>query len=243
MSADDIFTKENLFFYLGELAKEYRRLNGRKVKAEIILVGGAAVLSSYGFRDQTMDVDALIYASESMKEAINHVGDMYHLPNGWLNSDFRKSASYTDKLYACSEYVCTKANILDIRTVRGEYLIAMKLASGRIYKKDLSDIVGILSEEKKAGKTIDFPMIDKAVKELYGSWEKVNDYSRRVLEAALTRPDLEKQFELQRAEEQRSRETLREIIQTKHSALKTADVNELIAEARKMKKERGEDTP
>ena len=241
MSADDIFTKENLFLYLGELAKEYRRLNGRKVKAEIILVGGAAVLSSYGFRDETMDVDALIYASESMKEAINHVGDKYHLPNGWLNSDFKKSASYTDKLYACSEYVCTKANILDIRTLRGEYLIAMKLASGRTYKKDLSDIVGILYEEKKAGKPIDFPMIDKAVKELYGSWEKVNNYSRKVLEAALTKPDLEKQFEQLRAEEKRAREALREIIQTKPSILKTADVNDILAEAKKMRESTSED--
>ena len=46
MSAENTITKENLDFYLRELAKEYRKLIGTKVKAEIILVGGAAVLAN-----------------------------------------------------------------------------------------------------------------------------------------------------------------------------------------------------
>jgi len=65
------FTKDNLDTYLKELAKEYRRLNGTAMPAEIILIGGAAILANYGFRDMTCDVDAVIHASSSMKEAIN----------------------------------------------------------------------------------------------------------------------------------------------------------------------------
>ena len=35
MSSDIIFTKETLDFYFKELAKEYKRLNGSKMKAEM----------------------------------------------------------------------------------------------------------------------------------------------------------------------------------------------------------------
>ena len=99
MSAENTITKENLDFYLRELAKEYRKLSGTKVKAEIILVGGAAVLANYGFREMTVDINAIIEASGTMKDAINRVGDRYGLPVGWLNADFRRTASYSDKLY------------------------------------------------------------------------------------------------------------------------------------------------
>lgn len=40
----------------------------------------------------------------------------------------------------------TFANILQIRTVSAEYLVAMKLMAGHQYKNDLSDIVGVLIE-------------------------------------------------------------------------------------------------
>lgn len=91
MSSDTAFTKENLDACLSRLAKEFRKLNGNKVPAELILIGGASVLINYGFRDMTYDIDAIIRASSSMKEAINHVGDEMGLPNGWLNSDFTKN--------------------------------------------------------------------------------------------------------------------------------------------------------
>jgi hypothetical protein len=47
------FSKENLDACLKELGKEFRRLNGTAMPAEIILVGGASVLANYGFRDMT----------------------------------------------------------------------------------------------------------------------------------------------------------------------------------------------
>lgn len=81
--SSDVFTKENLDIYLKELAKEFRKLNGKTMPAEIILVGEAAILTNYGFRNMTTDIDAVISASSAMKEAINHVGDKYQLPNGW----------------------------------------------------------------------------------------------------------------------------------------------------------------
>lgn len=70
MSVDIAFTKDNLDVCLSKLAKEFRKLNGTKVPAEIILIGGAAALANYGFRDMTYDIDAIIRASSAMKEAI-----------------------------------------------------------------------------------------------------------------------------------------------------------------------------
>ncbi len=90
-----VFKKDNLDFYLKELAKEYKKLVGKKMPAEIILIGGAAIVESYGFRDMTTDVDAIITASSAMKDAINLTGDRFNLPNGWLNMDFQKTAAYS----------------------------------------------------------------------------------------------------------------------------------------------------
>ena len=80
----------------------------------------------------------VIHASSSMKDAINRVGDKYGLPNGWLNTDFMRTGSYSKKVDEVSEYYKTYSNILQIRTVSAEYLIAMKLRSGRKYKNGLT---------------------------------------------------------------------------------------------------------
>jgi hypothetical protein len=45
MSIEKPFTRDNLNDYLKALAKEFRRLNGSKMPAEIILIDGAAVLA------------------------------------------------------------------------------------------------------------------------------------------------------------------------------------------------------
>ena len=70
MLSDKRFTKENLDTYLKELAKEFRKRNGKDTPAEIILIGGASVIINYGFRETTYDMDAIINASSSMKDAI-----------------------------------------------------------------------------------------------------------------------------------------------------------------------------
>lgn len=48
MSSDAPITRENLNKYLKELGKEFRKINGKAASAEIILIGGAAILVNYG---------------------------------------------------------------------------------------------------------------------------------------------------------------------------------------------------
>ncbi len=176
------FTKDNIDTYLKELAREYRKQAGEKTPAEIVLIGGASVLINYGFRNMTTDIDALIQASSAMKDAINRVGDRYELPHGWLNADFTHTASYSPKLPQFSVYYKTYANIVTIRTIEAEYLIAMKLRSGRQYKSDLSDILGVLAVHEKRGTPINMTQIRNAVSDLYGDWEMLPETSRAFIE-------------------------------------------------------------
>lgn len=178
MSADKPFTKENLDNCLKELAKEFRKKNGNKVPAEIILIGGASILINYGFREMTYDMDAIIKSSSAMKDAINTVGDRLGLPLGWLNTDFVNTDSYTPRLTGYSKYYKTFSNILQVRTVSSEYLVAMKLMAGRQYKNDLSDIVGVLIEQEERGDALTLDRIKKAVVDLYDYYDKIPENSR-----------------------------------------------------------------
>ncbi len=54
--SSNTFTKENLDIYLKELAKELRKQGGKAMPEEIVLVGGAAILTNYGFSDMTTDI-------------------------------------------------------------------------------------------------------------------------------------------------------------------------------------------
>ncbi|MCL2810185.1 MAG: DUF6036 family nucleotidyltransferase, partial [Treponema sp.] len=87
---DNKITKDNIDFYLKEFAKEFKKLNGSKMPAEIVLIGGASVLVNYNFRNSTGDIDAIIKSSSVVKEAIQIIKDRYNLPNDWLNTDFEK---------------------------------------------------------------------------------------------------------------------------------------------------------
>ena len=47
----------------------------------------------------------------------------------------------------------------------------MKLMSSRQYKNDISDIVGILREQKERGSPFTLQQIETAVCNLYGGWD------------------------------------------------------------------------
>ena len=233
----EVFTKNNLDIYLKELAKEYRKLNGKTMKAEVILIGGAAVLANYGFRDMTSDIDAIIHASSSMKDAINRVGDRYNLPNGWFNADFVHTASYTDKINQYSIYYRTFSNVLEVRTVSAEYLIAMKLRSGRQYKNDLSDVVGVLNEHAKAGNPISIEKIKQAFINLYGDWKLMPDNSKEFLKAVFADGEYDRIYNSTRDNEKTSRASLIQFEQDYPGVTTMDNVNDILKELEKRRKE------
>lgn len=206
MSIEIQFTKESVDNYLNILAKEYKRRNRKADRVELILVGGASVLINYGFRDMTTDIDAIILADSVMKEAIYAVAEKEGLPDGWLNADFKRSDSFSEKLIAKSDYYKTFANVMEVRTVKDEYLIAMKLVAGCNYKRDLSDIAGVLISSRKQGKNISYEKIDTAVKDLYGNWDKVKPLTAQLLEKLLKNDDIESLYREIQLEENRNKE-------------------------------------
>ena len=236
MYAEISFTKENLDTYLGELAKEFRKLNGRKMPAEIILVGGAAVLINYGFREKTYDIDAVIIASSVMKEAVNNVGDKLGLPNGWINMDFKKTKSFSDKLVQVSKYYKTYSSVLAIRTITAEYLIAMKLMSGRKYKNDLSDIAGILREHQNRGTPIKPESLENAINTLYGNTEQLPKNSKELIETAFESGDYETLFLQYSEAEKQAKEILLEFEKSHSSEMKGENIDAILEQARKKRK-------
>lgn len=234
---DVSFTKDNLDDYLKALSKEFRKMNGSKMPAEIILIGGAAILINYGFREMTYDMDAIIQASSSMKDAINNVGDRMGLPNGWLNTDFMKTASYTPKLIQYSKYYKTFSNVLRIRTISAEYLIVMKLMAGRQYKNDLSDVIGILIEQKKADKEIELESIKRAADELYNGYENLPASSRDFIEAAYTSKDLSDLYEKIKKDEKENKDMLLEFQNDYPNVLNGDNIKDILIAARRKKNE------
>ena len=222
------FTKENIDLYLKEVAKEYRKLAGKKMPAELILIGGASVLINYGFRNATTDIDALILAASAMKDAVSHVRDRFGLPAGWLNADFMKTASYTEKIREFSVYYRTYANVVTIRTVKAEYLIAMKLRAGRQYKSDLSDVLGILAEHEKTGNPITMEQIRKAVADLYGDWNSLSDSSQTFIRNVMMRGQFEKLYEQVAQGEKETKRLMIRFEKDYPGVMKSSNVNGIV---------------
>lgn len=191
---ESFFRKENLDLYLKELAKTYRKLNGKSSPTEIVLVGGASILINYNFRSVTRDVDAFFVSYSAMKEAINQTGDKFGLPNGWMNTDFMKSKSYSPKLIEHSSYYKTFYGVLEVRTVTAEYMIAMKLMAGREYKNDLSDVIGILKYHADHGAPISIDRIRKAAEDLYGNWSMLPSSSQDFIEDLMSEENYDELF-------------------------------------------------
>lgn len=169
MLYDKKITRENAPDIIKQFAKEYRKELG-KVPGEIIIVGGGSIMLNYKFRDATQDFDVILKTVSGVTDIIKKFADENGLPRDWMNTDFVKTVSYSDKLYEVSKHLWSLNNgTLEIRTVTGVYLIAMKLMAHRDYRNDISDVIGILIEEKEVGMKITYNDIVNAYRKLYRS--------------------------------------------------------------------------
>ena len=208
--------------------------------AEIVLIGGAAILANYGFCEMTYDMDAVITASSAMDEAIRQVGDKYQLPAGWMNGDFRCTKSFTPKLIQFSKYYKSFSGVLTVRTVTAEYLAAMKMVSARQYKNDLSDIVGIIGEHQRRQTPLSFGQIERAVFDLYGSWDAVEEDTRNLVEKILQLPDALSVYEEYRNAEMEAKDLLMDFEAKYPRVLRESNLKEILALARRKKPDKQE---
>lgn len=220
-------TKDSLTDILKDLGKEYRKRGGKSMKAEIVMVGGAAILARYGFREMSYDVDAIIRASGALKDAAASIGDKYGLEHNWLNPDFKNTDSYSEKLCQHSRHFRTFANVLDVRIAEPEYLLATKLRSARPYKHDLSDIIGIITEEKEINHGFSKQEIMAAYRDMYGDIPVDKDAQKSMDEAFLT-ADPEELIKQARESEERANKLLKGFQAEYPDTLNEGNVNNIL---------------
>jgi hypothetical protein len=116
----------------------------------------------------------------------------------------------------------------------------MKLVSGRQYKKDLSDIAGIVYEQQMAGNPLSYEMIDRAVCNLYGNWDNIEDYARDLLDKILACDDLQALFIELSEDEKAAKEALSEMIKKYPTVVKQDNVNDVITATLKKMRQKQE---
>jgi hypothetical protein len=220
------FNRSNIDHYLYLVAKEYKKENRSNPEAEIIIVDGASMIMNYSFRDTTTDIDSIIRASSSMKDVINKIGDENGLGTGWLNEDFKNTVSYSYKLIENSRFYKKFCNCLSVRTVSNEYLLAMKVRSARIYKHDLSDIIGIIKEHQEMGKEITFELLNEAYRKLYD--EDISEPMADKLNEIFKHIDLEELFYSTKEEENKNLEAVKRAEAEYKDAVNEKNINSFI---------------
>lgn len=167
MQSKEKITRANAMDIIRRFAKEYRKTLG-KAPAEIIIVGGGSIMLNYKFRDATQAFNVILRAASGIRDVITRFADENNLPRDWMNTGFVKTASYSDVLAEVSRhYYWLNNKTLEIRTVSGIYLIAMKMIAHRDYRNDISDAIGILTEEAEAGNHYSYDEIEAACQKLY----------------------------------------------------------------------------
>ena len=113
----------------------------------------------------------------------------------------------------------------------------MKLKSGRKYKYDRSDVIGILLEQKNLGNPITFEKIKNAVSNLYGSYEVLSEEIRQFIESVIENGNYEELFKKTRQYEKENKENLIEYQEEKPGVINGNNLHDIIDILRKRKKE------
>ena len=128
---------------LGELA------SSRKIKIELAILGGAAMVLGYSSRVATLDIDAVFISPQNkseLRELIHSVAEEYDIPDDWLNDaaqGFLKKISIGKEVFS--------APGIQVNLLAPEQLLASKLGSWRGIK-DRLDAFQLMKEFKEKTK-------------------------------------------------------------------------------------------
>jgi hypothetical protein len=124
--------REQILAVLRDLADE---LDRRGVRAEVFLVGGAAMTLAYDTRRTTRDIDAVFEPKSTVYEAARRVADSHGLPEDWLNDAVKGFLHGNDP----DAVPVLDAPGLRVDVASPRYLLAMKLLAAR--DEDVDDIL------------------------------------------------------------------------------------------------------
>jgi len=165
-----LLTRKDILRALGRLSEV---LEARGVKADLYVVGGAALTLAYKARPSTRDVDAIFKRKNEVFKAAAQVAREQTLPDEWLNDAAKKFLGRPDR---------RPRPILDLPGVRimagsPEYLLAMKVLADR-HDRDRGDLrflirlLGIKSLKQA----------ERLFSEVYPNYEIPEDTRARVAE-------------------------------------------------------------
>jgi hypothetical protein len=127
-----LLDSEQLLALLRDLSGE---LESRGVRAEIFMVGGAAMTLAYDTRRTTRDVDAVFEPKDAVQAAARSVSARHNVAADWLNDAVKGFLHGPDN--QSRPVLDTPGLRVDVASPR--YLLAMKLLSAR--DEDVEDIL------------------------------------------------------------------------------------------------------
>ncbi len=125
--------RESITSLLQELNDE---LGLRGAKADLFLVGGAALALVYDATRSTRDLDAVFLPTDVVRAAASALAERHGLSADWLNDAVKGFLPGPD--LAATRYF--EADHLTVDVASAEYLLAMKLFAARV-EADAEDIV------------------------------------------------------------------------------------------------------
>jgi hypothetical protein len=132
------FTKKRILQALQALGEELTR---EGVRAEIFIVGGAAMALAYSTRRVTRDIDAVFEPKQTVYAAAAKVAEELGLPEDWLNDAVKGFMPGPDE----APRPVPAIEGIEVTTASPRYLLAMKLMAMR-FGEDDEDIEILLRE-------------------------------------------------------------------------------------------------
>ena len=132
------FTKARIQHALQALGAELTR---EGVRAQIFIVGGAAMALAYSTRRVTKDIDAVFEPKQAVYAAAARVAEELGLPEGWLNDAVKGFMPGPDDAPRPVPVI----EGIEVTTASPRYLLAMKLIAMR-FGEDDEDIEILLRE-------------------------------------------------------------------------------------------------
>ena len=112
----------------------------------------------------------------------------------------------------------------------------MKMRSGREYKYDRSDIIGVLWEQEKIGDPLTLERIKKAIVDLYDSYDVMTFDMKRFVEQAIQNGDYGTLYKRVRQYEDENKEYLIEYQEEKPNVINGDNVSDILAALREKKR-------
>ena len=110
------------------------------LRAEVFVVGGAAMALAYDARRVTRDIDAVFEPKAAVYAAAQRVAEELQLPEDWLNDAVKSFLPGDDP----DRRVVFSTPSLEVAAASPEYLLAMKLLASRV-DQDTGDIRALYS--------------------------------------------------------------------------------------------------